>query len=110
MIGAILLAAATLALSPNAMSLLLTLLIPAGTALATKEIASVRVKQVVTIFLAILVALLKQSRMDNGAGVISYQMAFDSVLNFGIAVAAYLGFYRDSLNINSKALPKLGLG
>lgn len=99
-------------LTANTTHLILTLLIPLAVAIVTKSTASARVKALVTIVLSAVVSLITASRLPNGTAVLSYQMAYDTVITTAIAVASYLGFWKPTVAVNDQAvvLPKVGLG
>jgi small basic protein len=81
-------------LSADAVTLILTLLIPVATGLVTKSTAPNRVKAIAAIVFAAIVTLIGQTRTDTGTAIISAQMAGQWAITIAVQLAAYLGIYK----------------
>jgi hypothetical protein len=97
-------------ISTNAVTLILTLLIPVAVATVTKLHLADRWKSVVTIVLSGLVTLITSARTDGGAAVISAQMAFDWTITTAIAITSYVGLWKPVADVNRRFAPGVGIG
>lgn len=88
--------------------LIIGLVIPFLTGLLTKLNASATVKQVVTIVLAGVSALIVSSTVGEEA-VISWETLGYAALGWLVAVLSYLGLYQPH-NLNAKTAPDKGIG
>ena len=99
-----------LIISTNLVALLLTLLIPVAVATLTKLALPSKWKAVLNMLLAGAVVLITSARTENGAAVISTEMAYNWAVTTAVAVASYLGFWKPIASINQTALPQVGVG
>ncbi len=108
-----LLAAVTIAseveLAPIVVTMLSGLVIPVLVGLVTKSAARPPVKQVATILLSGVAALVASSTMIDGSAVFSVETALLAGMAWLMSVASYLGVYQP-LDLNDRMLPGSGLG
>lgn len=96
-------------LSALVVTMIVSYLIPAITALLTKASASVGVKQFVTALLAALNGVVVTATQIDGTAVISKQAAVLALGSFIAAQASYVGLYKPH-DANAKIAPAKGLG
>jgi hypothetical protein len=98
-----------IALTPIVVTMLSGLIIPIAVGIVTKSAAAPQVKQVVTIVLAGVAALITSSTLADGSAVFSLETLLLAGFTWLVAIASYLGVYRP-LNLNDHTLPNSGLG
>jgi len=98
-----------LTLSALVVTMIVSYLIPAVTALLTKASASAGVKQFVTALLAAVNGLLVTATQVDGTAVVSKQAVVLALGSFIAAQAAYVGLYKPHA-ANAKIAPNKGLG
>lgn len=101
--------ATEIALTPIVVTMLSGLGIPIIVGIVTKSGAAPQVKQVVTIVLAGVAALITSSTLADGSAVFSLETLLLAAMAWLVAIASYLGVYRP-LNLNDHTLPNTGLG
>lgn len=112
-LSVLLVAAVTLAteisLAPIVVTMLSGLVIPIIVGFVTKSAAGPQVKQVATILLAGIAALLTSSTLADGSAVFSLETLLLAVMAWLIAIASYLGVYKP-FNLNDHTAPDRGFG
>lgn len=96
-------------LAPLVVSMIVGLAIPLVVGLVTKSGASAQLKQVVTILLAGIAALITSSTVADGSAVFSLETLLLTGMTWLVSIASYLGVYRP-LNANDHLAPDRGLG
>lgn len=112
-LSVLLVAAVTIAteisLTPLVVTMLSGLVIPILVGYITKSGAAPQVKQVATILLAGVAALLTSSTLADGSAVFSLETLLLAAMAWLVSIASYLGVYRP-LNLNDHTLPDAGFG
>ena len=112
-LSVLLLGAVTIAtevqMTPLVVTMLVGLIIPIVVGIITKSAARPQVKQVVTIVLAGITALITSSTLADGSAVFSIETLLLAGFTWLVSIASYLGVYRP-LNLNDHTLPDSGLG
>lgn len=112
-LSVLLVAAVTLAteitLTPIVVSMLSGLVIPIIVGFVTKSGAAPQIKQVATILLAGVAALITSSTLVDGSAVFSIETLLLAAMAWLIAIASYLGVYKP-FNLNDHAAPDRGFG
>jgi hypothetical protein len=90
-------------------SAILSLIIPVLTGLATKITAPPAVKQILTIVLSGVAAVISQNVVGDGSSVITKEVGLLWAMNLAIAITSYLGIYKPN-DLNSNLAPNSGLG
>jgi hypothetical protein len=90
-------------------SAILSLVIPVLTGLVTKVSAPAGFKQIVTIVLTAVAALVSQNVVGDGSSVITKEVGLLWAMNLAIAITSYLGIYKPH-GTNAKLAPESGLG
>ena len=104
-----LIAALTLSLSPMAVQFVTSTLIPVLTGLITKSGASVKLKQVVTLILnAVSAVVIANLTVDGGAKIVENTL-FLAAMGLVVSITTYLGIYKPN-DLNEKVSPRHGLG
>lgn len=101
--------ATEITLAPLVVTMLSGLVIPLIVGLVTKSGASAQLKQVVTILLAGIAALITSSTLADGSAVFSLETLLLAGMAWLVSITSYLGVYRP-LNLNDHTLPDRGLG
>lgn len=101
--------ATEIALTPIVVSMLSGLVIPIVVGIVTKSGARPQVKQVATILLAGIAALITSSTLADGSAVFSVETLLLAAMAWLVAIASYLGVYRP-LNLNDHTAPDRGFG
>lgn len=109
----LLVAAVTLAteirLTPIVVTMLSGLVIPIIVGFVTQSAAGPQVKQVATILLAGVAALIASSTLADGTAVFSVETLLLAAMAWLVAIASYLGVYKP-LNLNDRTAPNRGIG
>jgi len=101
--------AADVVLAPTFVTFLITLALPVLVALATKAVASDRLRAVILLVLTAVNTLIGEAIVDDGSAVFSKDTFLKWVMATAIAVVTYLGFWKPIVDVNSKAAPEVGL-
>lgn len=96
-------------LSAILVTLIVTMILPALTALVTKSTASPGIKQFVTALLAAAGGFVVTATQLDGTAVFGKESATLALSTFILAQATYWGFWRPH-EINAKVAPGVGLG
>jgi hypothetical protein len=94
--------------SPDTVTVLLSVLIPIVTAAVTKSAAPKLLKGCVSLLMSAIVGLFSTAVTASGAD-FSQQTLFLAAISFVIQLASYLGFYKP-VDINNRIAPTKGLG
>lgn len=100
-----------LTLSAVGVSLLISVIIPIVTGIVTKSGLSGTWKGIITLFLSAVTAVVTVGTLGDGSAFISWDALILALMNFAIAVATYLGIYKQgglTNSVNGPAAPKLG--
>jgi hypothetical protein len=96
-------------LTPIAVTVLSGLVIPVLVGLVTKSTARPQVKQVLTVLLSGVAALVATTTLDDGSAVFSLETLLLATVSWLVAIASYLGVYKP-LNLNDHTAPDRGFG
>jgi hypothetical protein len=96
-------------LSAILVTLIVTMVLPALTALVTKSTASASIKQFVTALLAAVTGLVVTSTQLDGTAVFGKESALLALSTFILAQATYWGLWRPH-QVNATVAPTVGLG
>jgi len=98
-------------ISPDLVTLILTLIAPVVVAVTTKAHASPRLKAAVLLVLTAAITWLGKIRADDGSITITTQLATDWAMTTAVALASYLGFWKPVADINEQTIvaPKVGI-
>lgn len=102
-------AATTITTSALVVTMLLSYVIPAITALLTKLEANVWLKQAITGLLAAISGLLTTATTVDGSAVFSSDALVLALGSFVLSQAVYLGLYKPH-HLSENLLPEVGLG